>query len=453
MRKFLHVAWFLFVAALATAASAPSIKVTVDCPFCGLGQPFPHDCPRAGEFPSDPAASDPLPVLLETARDHHRRLASIAGLPLAPLGQPRSLRELDARLTDLLATTRTTLAKMEREQAVAQTEAQRLAARVADLRAQIARAADEIAAAEREIPEQEANAVAARDQFLVAQKSGGLLREQIRQARNRLFPRLQLAAKHGWVLPPSSYREVPAPLPFLPWAFPSDLRIVPIPPPIATLGKLGGAVGLEASRANGPPSGTASLDSLELEQTVRTKLNEFAALYYRAYAVFAVRADAGPAAADAQTAALAQLESDLAPLAARRTERQRALAAARRLAAAERARVVEARQLSAHAWIETAIYRFLDRRAAAVLNELTTSAPDAVPLAVLREWAAAAAQLGSDPAGVIARLPSTLAARPELLAEVQREVAALRTELGLTIEFSAIDFPSWLRAYLSEASP
>ncbi len=453
MRIILHAVWFLIAVAFATAASAPSIKVTVDCPLCGPGQPFPHDCPRADELPSNSAVPDPLPALLETARASHRRLASISGLALVPLGEPRSLGELDARLTALLATTRTTLAKMEREQAVANTEAQRLAARVADLRAQSSQATGELAAAEREIPLEQAKAVASRNDFFAAQKSGTALREQIRQARNRLFPRLHLAAHRGWILPPSSYREVPGPLAVLSSGYTIPGLLVPRPSRNETLARLGGEIVLEAHVKDSRILSPAQPDARELEQNLRTKLNEFAALYYRAYAAFSVPADVSPAVVAEQAAAVTKLESDLAALAVRRSERQRVLAAAVRQAATERARAVEARRLNAHSWIEASIYRFLDRRIEAMLSEIAASASDAARLATLREWAATAAQLGSDPAGVIARLPSTLAARGELLAELRREVAALRGELGLTIEFSAVDYPSWLSVYLSEAPP
>ncbi len=453
MRKLPRLAWILFAVSFATAASAPSIKVTVDCPLCGPGQPFPHDCPRADELPANPAAPNPLPALLETARGHHRRLASIAGLALAPLGEPRSLGELDARITVLLATTRTTLAKMEREQAVAHAETQRLTARVADLRAQIAQATDELAAAEREIQLEQAKAVAARNDFLAAQKSGTELREQIRQARNRLFPRLHLAANRRWILPPSSYREVPVPLAVLSPAYTIPGVFTPGSSRNETLARLGEGVALEAPLIEQRLFSLANLHSRELDLNLRTRLNEFAALYYRAYAVFTVPADVSPAAAAEQAAAVAKLKSDLAPLVARRAERQRALAAVLRLAVTERARAVEARRLTAHAWIEASIYRFLDRRVEVTLSELAGSAPDAGRVAALREWAATAAQLGSDQAGVITRLPSTLGARRELLTELRREVEALRAELALMIDYGAADFPAALRAYLPEASP
>lgn len=453
MRKFLRPAWFLFAGSFATAASAPSINVTADCPLCGPGQPFPHDCPRADELPANPAAPDPLTALLETARGHHRRLASIAGLALAPLGPPRSMRELDAQLTALLATTRTTLAKIEREQAVAHAEAQRITARVADLRAQIAQATDELAAVEREIPLEQAKAVASRNEFLAAQKSATALREQIRQARNRLFPRLHLAAHRGWILPPSSYREVPGPLAALSPAYPIPGLLVSFSSRNETLARLGEGIALEAPLKDQRLFGLTKTDSRELEQNLRTKLNEFAALYYRAYAVFTVPSDVSPAVAAEQAAAVAKLESDLAPMAVRRSEGQRALAAAVRQAVTERARADEIHRLTAHSWIEASIYRFLDRRIEAVMSDLVASASDAARLASLGEWAAIAAQLGSEPAGVLARLPSILAARRELFAELRREVATRRTEPGIAIDSGASTFPVALRIYLSEVSP
>ena len=452
----------------ATVATPPGITLTVDCPVCGPGQSFPHDCPRASSTALALAPPNPLPGLVEEARTHHRRLGAIEGVALPPFAEPRSLDELDATLTKLLAIVRGSVERLEREQAAllhdaadASAEAQRQAARLKQLTGQIAAAREAFAAAGREISAAQQAAVTAREQFVALQKTGTALREQIRATRNRLFPRLQQASQRGWILPPSSYRDVPAPLPL-------KTRDV-------ALGSADDRIAAEALRptlpsstdspraADRPPSNRANpiarFDPRHSESGVRTKLNEFAALYYRAYTAAAQRADAahaGSAARDdgaASAGKLTALEREHAAIAPQLEAQQRRLAQAQQIAIEERSRLSGARQRALVAWIEAGIYEYLDRQAEAALTSLLARGPDTARLQSLRTVAVTAAQLSSDSSSVIARFPAELAARGESLDPVRRDLATLRTTLGFTFDAAAPDFPSALRSYLPEATP
>lgn len=466
MRTLPWLAGLLVGALVAGAANAPAITLTVDCPACGPGQALPHDCPRGATAPSL-AAPDPLPGLLASTRELHRRFAALENFALPALDEPRSLAELDRTLTTLLAAARTAVTRAEREHTdltrgveAATAEAQRLAARVTDLTAAMARARNQLSALPPQINAAHATAVAARAEFLTWQKTHAALREQIRQARNRLFPRLHHAAQRGWILPPSSYRELPSPLPPK-WIGASADRLsaeVLLDPPLRY------GPGGSADRILPPTSlpkslGGRSSDADIAEADIRTKLNELAAVHYHAYAAVAVRAEAqraGTAAQDAttlHTRQLAALEPAHDFLAAQLTEREAQLRQTQHVAATELARLRDARQRALTAWLETGVYRVLDQQADAALGPLLAREPDAAHLRALRLLAETTAQLGAAPDATLARLPATLAARGETLAGIQRELIALRAMPELAFAATRADLPATLQAYWPEARP
>lgn len=466
MRPILWFAWFFAGALTADAADVPAITLTVDCPACGPGQALPHDCPRGATAPSL-AAPDPLPGLLASTRELHRRFAALENFALPVLGEPRSLAELDRTLATLLVAARAAVIRAEREHVdlargveAATGEAQRLAARVTALTAAMARARNQLAALPPQINAAHAAAVAARDAFLTWQKTHTALREQIRQARNRLFPRLHQAAHRGWILAPSAYRELPSPLP------PKSIS--------ARADRLSAEVRLDrplrhdpgdsASRILPPTSlpkslGGRSSDADIAEADVRTKLNELAAVHYHAYAAATVRAEAqraGTAAQDAtdvHTRQLAALEPAHDFLAAQLTEREAQLTQTRQVAATELTRLRDARVRALTAWIETGAYRFLDQQVDAALTPLLARGPEAAHLRALRLLAETTAQLGADPAATLARLPATLTARGETLANIQRELTALRTMPELAFTATHSDLPAALQIYWPENRP
>ncbi len=442
------------------------LVLTVDCERCGRGQPFPHECPHGATAPAL-AAPDPLPALLESVRALHRRFSALENFTLPPLGEPRSLPELDRTLTTLLAAARAAVTRAEREQAdltrgvaSATAEAQRLAARVTDLTAASARARDQLAALPPQINAAQAAAVAARDEYLSLQKTQTALREQMRQARNRLFPRLNQAAQRGWILPPSAYRELPSPLP--PKSTGTGPDSLPAGPPLELPphhGSGGPAFAIVPAAGFSNSPGGRSLDASAAETGIRTKLNELAAVHYHAAAAVAVRTEAqraGTAAQDAtadHTRQLAALEPAHAALTAQLSEREAQLAQAQQVAATERARTRDARLRALAAWIETGVNRFLDQQVEAALTPLLAQGPDAVRLRALRQLAATTAELGADAETALARLPAALAARGETLAGIQRELHALRTAPGLAFTSSRTDLPAALQPYWPETRP
>ena len=450
------------------AATTPGITLTVDCPVCGPGQALPHDCPRATNTALALLPPDPLSGLAEELRMHYRRLGTVEGVSLPPWVEPHSLDELNALLARLLAAGRTEADRLEREQAAlrheaadATQEAQRLAARLKQLSAQITDARQAFAAAGREISAAQQAAVTAREQFVALQKPAAALREQIRATRNRLFPRLQQASQRGWILPPSSYRVVPASLPLKTREVTRDgaddrLRAGTLRPTAPSSADSPRTVGESvSSRANSLPR----FDPRSSESDLRARLNEFAALYYRAYTAAAQRADAAQAgsAARADSAAsatsVAALEREHAAIAPQLDAQQRRLARLQQVADDERARASGASQRVLTAWVEAGIYQYLDREAESVLTSLLAQGPDATRLQSLRAVAATAAQLSAEPNGVIARLPAELATRGQSLDPVRRELAALRASLGVTFDAPSPDFPSALRPFLPEATP
>lgn len=466
MRPLLWLAGLLVGALGADAADAPAITLTVDCPACGPGQALPHDCPRGATAPSL-AAPDPLPGLLASTRELHRRFTALENFTLPALGEPRSLAELDRTLTTLLAAARTAVARTEREQAdlargaeAATAEAQRLATRVTNLTSAMARARNQLSALPPQINAAHAAAVAARDEFLAWQKAHTALREQIRQARNRLFPRLHHAVQRGWILPPSAYRELPSPL------APKSARAAS--ERTSALSQLAPEQPVDrrgtTPRIAGPaplllPTGGRSLDAHVVETDIRAKLNELAAVHYHAYAAAAVRAEAqraGTAAQDAtavHTRQLAALEPAHDFLVAQLTAREAQLRQTQHVAATELTRSRDSRQRALTAWIETGVYRFLDQQADAALTPLLARGPDAAQLRALRLLAETTAQLGAAPEATLARLPATLAARGETLAGIQRELTALRALPELAFTASRADLPAVLQPYWPETRP
>ncbi len=468
MRPILWLAGILFVTPAAAAANSPAIVLTVDCPACGRGQPIPHDCPRGAAAPVL-AAPDPLPALLESTRALHRRFSTLENFALPELGAPRSLAELDRTLTSLLTAARAAVARAEREQegllrgvASAAAEAQRLATRVAELTAASAHARDQLTALPPQINAAHSAAVAARDEFLAWQKTNAALREQIRQARNRLFPRLHQAAQRGWILPPSSYREFPSPLPPKSvGSSPDRLSIAQqlFPEQRYSLDLNGPAQRIATPTGVSISSGRHSFDTGAAEAEIRTKLNELSAVHYNAYAAVATRAEAQGAGSAAQdnTAALstklATLEPAHAALAVQLIERASRLAETRQVAATEIARAREQRQRTLATWIETGVYRFLDRQAEVALAPLLVPGATAAHLRAFRLIAETAAQLGAAPDATLARLPAALAARGETLTDIQRELSALRTAPELTFTATRADLPAALQAYWPETRP
>ncbi len=470
--RFTTLCWLIGLLALGAASRAtntPGITLIIDCPACGPGQSIPHQCPR-GAPPPVPATPDPLPPLLESARSLHRRFNAIDGFSLPPLAAPASLPGLAQTLAVQLAAARAEVARIEREQTVlthgvvaATAEAKRLATHLTELTAAVAQVKDQLTALPAETAEAQRRAIAAREEFLAWQKTHATWREQIRQARNRLFPRLQLAATRGWLLPPSSYRELPAPLPVQMRELPRDRADAAAD--LVPQARYRSSARVEESPAALPrsaPNFTNEGPRLAVtagETDVRTKLNEFEAVHYRAYAAAALRADATQAGIAARhdtaalTARIASIESDLARLQSQRDEHTRRLAHAQQVAATELARLHDMRQRALTAWIECGIYRVLVLQAETALTHLLARNPDPSGLRALRTVAETTAQLGARPAGLIARRPPESTARRDTLAAIRRELAALRAAPELTVKLDRADLPAALQPYWPEDRP
>lgn len=447
MRRFLFArclvpgGWFA-AALLATllAADPPLLTFTVE----------PPDRPPAATLA--PAVAEARKILGQFAA---------AGLHLAPIPEPRSPSEFAATLAALLADTRAQLAQLEREQSAADQAATAATAEVSAIAAQAdalaqrqAGAAREFATLRPKVIETQQQAIRTREQFLAAQKHGVEIRERIRQARNRLFPKLNAALERGWVLPPSRYRELPA-APSLKLAAVDTRGSVALGPPEPRLrGRTGAMAPTTLVAAPPPPPAAAAFAGADdVAQRIRTQLHDLAALVDRAAALSTRRAAAAGrsaqtrAAAAAQSTRLGRLEGEAAATAAQRAELQRLLDHARDVAAQEARQLAEAHRRNLGSLVEAATYRWLDRRAEQVFTTLLHAPPRPEDIATLRDVAEVASRLGAD----APRALGALASRPDAVPEIRRETAALRTELAIAPAAAEAADAAALRPFLEES--
>lgn len=424
----------------------PAVNLTVDCAFCGPGQTFPHDCPRDPARMLSTPDSASVSSFVEEARKLQELLSRLNGFEVPALGQPATLADLEATLKTLIAATETGIARLEREQAELEAAASRDSAatdvvvrQVERLRADISMARTDLDRTEAALLHKRQAATARRDALQRTQKASNDLREQIRQTRNRLFPRLEQAERHGWILPPSSYRELPVALPI------STRRIdrsIPDAPresaDDASLRRVRQSLPLVSEPERILPS-RGLLPGVEAggRHGVRGLLYRLAALQGSAAAAVsardnAVRADgAARGNRDAPRTALAALEPEYLRLRQRISAREKEAAPLDKYLNETGARLENLRSDVVFTWIESGIFQALDRQGSLVGAELTERGVNPERIRRLREVAATAAQLGSELQGTVARFPALLASWGESLPSVRQDLAATRTQLGL----------------------
>jgi hypothetical protein len=438
--------------------AAADLTLTIDCAFCGPGQPFPHECPKASSAAAALSTAEAFSNLVGTARKEARRLHAISGMSIPELGEVGSLAQLDTALTNLIAETEAEIARCERETAdflrkstTAGAEITRLDQLAGQLAEEIEHARSAVIAAESNIAAEIRAATAARDETAALQKSINQIRSEIRQVRNRLFPRLHQAAHVGWILPPSSYRPLPTPL-----------------PPTA---RLAGYAVDDVSPARSPESGrmtSGQLDAtpvslagaplLELpgRSDVQARLEQLPALWERARAAAARRDDAirsldqQRSQTDAQSARLSVLEPQRTAAATQLAVARRNITLARQMNAEYSARLSAARATAVHAWIEWGIFDLLEKKAAGLLAHADARATEATFLDAWRDVAATAVQLGSDPLGVIAKFPTAVTTRGETLDDLRRALADVREKFGVGFAASISDLPPTALPYITK---
>jgi hypothetical protein len=442
------------------AWAASEITLVVDCPFCGPGQPFPHDCPRVTSSAAALSTAETLSSLVDTARKETRRLHAINGLSLPELGDIGTIAQLDAALTSLIAATEDEIARCERERtdylrksATADEESAHLGELTRQLSDEIAQSHAIIVETENETAAEIRAASAARDEIIQLQKSIGEIREEIRQVRNRLFPRLHQAALHGWIVPPSSYRPIPVPLP------PKTQR--------------GASAVRDASPAISPGStraGSGDIHPSPLPLAVvplgarsrsdaQAKLEQLPGLWERARTA-AVRRDEAirslehrRSETDAQSARLSALQPQRTAVVSQLANVKRNLAIARQNHAEYSVRLSATRATAVHAWIEWGIFQLLEKKTVPLLAAFESRSAEAAFLEAWRDLATTAVQLGSDPLGVITRFPAAAAARGETLDELQQDLARVREKFGLGFVAATSGLPPTALPYLTKEAP
>jgi hypothetical protein len=425
----------LALALAATGRTADGPALTIDCARCGPDQTWPHECAEGMDTAGVTAE------LIATARAEHRRLLAIPGLRLPDLGPVTTAAELADVLTRLLADLAASVVASETEAAgladaaaTAGDEHARRAGLAERFAAEIVQLHREREAADREAAEQIRAAVSARDEVRRLQQAHNALREEIRQARNRLFPRLQAAANRGWVLPPSNYRPLPAPLPpALARAAASGASLAPV---------------MDATDDLRAPSGLAPVlpPTTALAPTMTGDLAR-AALARRSDALRTLERERSDLAA--QSVRLSELESQRISAATQLAAARRNETAAVQAATEYSRRVTLARSAARYAWIEWSLFAALDRQAEALLTN-----PPADPPApgLSRPWsdlAATAVRLGSDPIGTIAQWPTLPSTRAETLTAVRADLTRTRDTLGQGLSDTPAELPPDLQPYLA----
>jgi hypothetical protein len=459
-RRWYRVLLLAGFASGSAAWAASGVALTFDCAFCGPGQSFPHDCPRVSSSAEIPTAIA-FSTLVDTARRETSRLRAISGLSLPELGEVATLAQLDAALTNLIAATGDEIARCERERtdylhksATADAENAHLAHLVHQLNDEIAQSRAAIVETESEAAAQIRAASAARDEILKLQKSLGEIREEIRQVRNRLFPLLHQAAYKGWILPPSSYRPIPAPLPPRTRLGANVNREeLPANAPVSTLDRRGLPHAIAVPIATRPSVGSSS------RADVQARIDQLPALWERARAAAARRDDAirtlehQRSAMDAQSTRLSALQPQRAAVANQLAAAKRNLAMARQAHTERADRLSTTRATAVHAWIEWGIFHLLEKKAASLLAGTERESAEAEFLDAWRDVADVAVRLGSDPLGVIIQLPVAPTVPRQDLDALRRNLAGMREKFGLGFARKNSDVPPTARPYFTEESP
>jgi hypothetical protein len=417
--------------------------------------------PGVASSAAAPARTDEFSGLLERARRETGELRAISGMSIPELGEVGSTAELDAALINLVAATGQEIARYQREHAEfllesesAGTESARLDALATRLTNEIEHDRTAIAEAEKEAAAEIRAASRARSETAAWQKSINQIRREITQVRNQLFPRLRHAAQRGWILPPSSYRPLPAPLSPVKQDIGYTRReLSPVGSPIPQ------RVRPNAMNLTAVPIRAAPSLETRLHADVQARLDQLPALLERARTAAALRDEAIRSLAqrrsetDVQSARLSALQPQRDAAASRLGTARKNLERARQASIDHNAQRASFRTAAVHAWIEWGIFQWLEKRSAQLVTggESRSTDPD-----FLEDWRAVAAtsvQLGSDPLEVIARFPAEMAARGEEFEEIRQDLARVREKFGIGFVLTRSELGPGVQPYLMREGP
>jgi hypothetical protein len=405
------------------------------------------------------AAQEALAELVATTRKENARLRSINGLSIPAVGAVTTLAELREELNNLIEATESEIARCERDSAEYLRRADTVVADSAHLSRLMSELATEIAQTRTAIAETENTtageiraATAARDEILQLQDSTNRIRQEIRNVRNRLFPRLHQAAHLGWIHPPSSYRPLPQPLP------PKTERGTTV----AQNGRAGNPAAIARPDSSldriGAVSPALALPPA-LAPDVQSLVDRLPALEEKARDAAARRDDAIRALErqlseqDSQSARLSALQPERATTASQLAAARRNLTIARQTHEDYAARRSAARGMAVHAWIEWGLFQLQEKKATALLASAEGQSGQPSFLEAWRVVAAASVQLGSDPINVIATFPAQAAARGESLDPLRKDLAEGREKFRLAFVTTSTDLPATAQPYLAKGAP
>ena len=449
----------LLLAITAIGAAPSDAATTLSCASCGLEGHTASICPLRRSREAF-APGETLSDIIARARREHTRLRSIRGLSVPALGTMTTLAELESELRILIEATQSEITRCERDAADYQqrglnagAESAALSRLVDELVAEIAQTRTHVTETETLTAAEIRAAAATRDGILQLQETLNSIRQEIRNVRNRLFPRLQQAAKSGWIHPPSSYRSMPRAL----------------EPKRQHEDNAAGTSKIDPLAADRSKASIDRVDSSSPNRAVRIGsdpvpdlqllLERLSALGEKARSAAARRDEAirslerQLSEKDQQSARLSALQPERVNVTNHLTAARRNLTIARQTHEEYTARLATTRGTVVHAWIEWGLFQLQEKKAAALLAGAENKPGRPSFLEAWRDVAEVSVQLGSDPLDVIAAFPAKAAARGESLDELRRDLAGGREKFRLSLLTTDVGFPATAQPYVAKGSP
>jgi hypothetical protein len=463
--------WVLVLAALVVAAPAWALSWT--CPRCGHTinvdprDPGYLDSLRRSHQSSHGTWSPPPPITppppprpsVDLTRAAHAAVKRLAGAMVArdfpALEEPATFEALDGELAGFIRLGEQALEReaarrnsLQRRIDSVATEIARLDARITGLERANDAARRDLAAIRSERDKLRTEARELRARIRESNDKAHALRAEIREVMNRLFPRLWRAEQRGWLLAPGAFR----PPPIAPEIV-SATSEIPARPLVAATGLAKAATqraSTELARAADTPRGGTTGPHSASRETVQAKINRLETL---SLALTATRSEA-----DARARQSGALTLDLLRRQANERGAQEARAQLAGLvrtargevdAAKETLRSVigsyqQAREHMFVAWAELAIYKELDRRAEAIMEEALGKGVNLGLLLKLRAIGQATTELGTDIMYVVQRFPAAMIANGESLEALRRDLDAATSKFHLSFASTYSDVPEWV---------
>jgi chromosome segregation ATPase len=449
----------LLLAITAIGVMPSGAATTLTCSSCGLEGHSAINCPlrRSREAL---APGETLSDIIARARREHARLRSIRGLSVPALGTMTTQAELESELRILIEATQSEITRCERDAADYQqrglsagAESAALSRLVDELVANIAQTRTHVAETETLTAAEIRAASATRDEILQLQETLNAIRQEIRNVRNRLFPRLHQAARAGWIHPPSSYRSMPRAL----------------EPKRQREDNASGAAKVDTLAADRSTATIERINSTAPDRAVRIGsdpdpdlqllLERLSALGEKARTAAARRDEAIRSLErhltekDQQSARLSALQPERVTVTNHLTAARRNLTIARQTHEEYTARLATTRGAAVHSWIEWGLFQLQEKKAAALLAGAGNKPGESSFLEAWRDVAEVSVQLGSDPLDVIATFPAKAAARGESLDELRRDLAGGREKFRLSFLTTDVSLPATALPYVVKGSP